>query len=169
VYIPAGLPTLCQPALELFERPLLHFSHLICRLRGSPASLVRTLQRSFRDEVALISRVFSTRDRSPLPDAILLSAISEPKSETWRSHGLRKTSPLAALSSHRDEWSAPFTEVSDASGVKRGAHLSHLAVLPMSPFFRCGIADPHGVYDVKDQFGLIAEAISPCPISRRKL
>jgi hypothetical protein len=25
----------------------------------------------------------------------------------------------------------------------------------MDPFFRCGIADPHGVYDVKDQFGLI--------------
>jgi hypothetical protein len=51
--------------------------------------------------------------------------------------------------------------VSDASGVKRGAHLSHFAVFPMSPFFRCGIADPHGVYDVKDQFGLITEAISP--------
>jgi hypothetical protein len=111
--------------------------------------------------VALISRVFSTRDRSPLPDAIQHSAIFKPKPEHWRSHGLRKTSPLAALSSHQDDWSAPFTEVSDASGVKRGAHLPHFAVHPMSPFFRCGIADPHGVYDVKDQFGLITEAISP--------
>jgi hypothetical protein len=111
--------------------------------------------------VALISRVFSTRDRSPLPDAILHSAISEPKSEHWRSHGLRKTSPLALRSSHRDDWSASFTEVSDANGVKRGAHLLHLAVQPISPFFRCGIADPHGVYDVKDQFGSTTEAISP--------
>jgi hypothetical protein len=31
----------------------------------------------------------------------------------------------------------------------------------MGPFFRCGIADPLGVCDVKDQFGLIAEAIAP--------
>jgi hypothetical protein len=63
---PAGLPTKCQPALELFERPLLCFSDLMCRLRRSPALLLPTLQRSFRYEVALISRVFSARDRSPL-------------------------------------------------------------------------------------------------------
>jgi hypothetical protein len=31
----------------------------------------------------------------------------------------------------------------------------------MGPFFHCGIADPLGVYDVKDQFGSIAEAFSP--------
>jgi hypothetical protein len=31
----------------------------------------------------------------------------------------------------------------------------------LNPSFRCGIADPLGVYDVKDQFGLITEAISP--------
>lgn len=62
----AGLPTKCQPALEFFERPLLRFLSLICRLRRSPASRVHALQRSFRDEVALISRVFSFPDRSPL-------------------------------------------------------------------------------------------------------
>jgi hypothetical protein len=62
----AGLPTKSQPALELFERPLLCFSNSIHRLRRSPAPLLFTLQRSFRHEVALISRVFSTQDRSPL-------------------------------------------------------------------------------------------------------
>jgi hypothetical protein len=30
-----------------------------------------------------------------------------------------------------------------------------------SPFFRCGIADPLGVCDVKDQFGFPAEAFQP--------
>jgi hypothetical protein len=50
----------------------------------------------------------------------------------------------------------------DASGVKRGARSVHARVhFWMSPFFRCGIADPLGVYDVKDQLVLTAEAISP--------
>lgn len=62
----AGLPTKCQPALEFFERPLMLFLKLFCRLRRSPASLLHVLQRSFRYEVALISRVFSVLDRSPL-------------------------------------------------------------------------------------------------------
>ena len=53
-----------QPALELFERPLIRFSLLPCRLRWSPAWLPPALQRSFRDEVALISRVFSFLNRS---------------------------------------------------------------------------------------------------------
>jgi len=39
--------------------------------------------------------------------------------------------------------------------------LSMQARFDLSPFFRCGIADPLGVYDVKDQFGLFAEAIAP--------
>ena len=62
----AGLPTKCQPALEFFERPLLRFLMLTCQLRRSPAFQLRALQRSFRYEVALISRVFSVQDRSPL-------------------------------------------------------------------------------------------------------
>ena len=56
----------CQPALESFERPLLRFLLSICQLRRSPASRLHALQRSFRYEVALISRVFSAQDRSPL-------------------------------------------------------------------------------------------------------
>jgi hypothetical protein len=71
---PATIPTpMClnhrpadrsQPALELFERPLMRFTLLPCRLRGSPAWFPLALQRSFRDEVALISRVFSILNRS---------------------------------------------------------------------------------------------------------
>ena len=62
----AGLPTHCQPALEFFERPLLRFSVVNRRLRRNPANHHPALQRSFRHEVALISRVFSVPDRSLL-------------------------------------------------------------------------------------------------------
>lgn len=55
-----------QPALEFFERPLIRFPLTPCRLRGSPAWFQLALQRSFRDEVALISRVSGVLNRSSL-------------------------------------------------------------------------------------------------------
>ena len=63
-----------QPALEIFERPLIHFSRPHNRLRWSPAMLLLVLQRPFQVEVALISRVFRAPDRSPLTDCISSSA-----------------------------------------------------------------------------------------------
>jgi hypothetical protein len=39
----------------------------------------------------------------------------------------------------------------------------------LNPSFRCGIADPLGVYDVKDQFGSSAEASAPVPTQDKQL
>jgi hypothetical protein len=66
-----------QPALEFFERPLVHFPNPYHRLRWSPAVLFLVLQRPFQVEVALTSRVFRAPDRSPLTDCIPPSAIFE--------------------------------------------------------------------------------------------
>ena len=91
-----------QPALELFERPLMHFLNPCCRSRGDPAAFLLVLQRPFQVEVALISRVFRALDRNPSTDCRTSSATSELGSKYVEvTFYLRHRYSLYA-SSHRD-------------------------------------------------------------------
>jgi len=76
-WVPPACRPVGQPALEFFERPLMHFPNPHCRLRWNPTMLFLVLQRPFQVEVALISRVFRAPDRSPLTDYISSSATFE--------------------------------------------------------------------------------------------
>ena len=67
----------CQPALESFEQPLLHFWNRLNRPRRSPVLPHPVLQRPIHVEVALISRVFRSSDRNLLTDCISFSAAAE--------------------------------------------------------------------------------------------
>ena len=88
----------------------------------------------------------------------------EPKSESGKKPAFAKDYRRVPSppSTEVDGFLASSPKCQPARGVKRGFRcLAHQGARCPVPFFRCGIADPRGVCDVKDQCGSRAEALGP--------
>ena len=79
---------------------------------------------------------------------------------------MRKTAPLRSHQGAKAPSARPPPLVVDKRRETRFPDTRCVNTPAQAPFFHCGIADPLGVCDVKDQFGHAAEATQPLPISR---
>ena len=110
-----------QPALEFFERPLMHFSNPSHRFRWNPAVLFHVLQRPFQVEVALISRVFRAPDRSLSTDCSTFPARFKPGLNHGEIASCVRHRHLFYASTHRSVMSVSSVKRRETSCAKRGA------------------------------------------------
>lgn len=118
--LPACRP-FSQPALELFERPLMHFPEPFRRSRRDPAVLFLVLQRPFQVEVALISRVFRAPDRSLSTDCSTFPARFKPGLNHGEIASCVRHRHLFYASTHRSVMSVSSVKRRETSCAKRGA------------------------------------------------